>query len=110
MEVGLRQYKQASLRVAIPTALPEHMQPHMRELLSVKSESQRKGEATALMHKVCQEADDARMTLLIHVVPFDEGLTLEQLQKFYTKFGFEVIQTEPALMMARRVQPNRIIH
>lgn len=108
METGRRDYKQASLRIAIPTSLPAHMQPHMRELLSVSSGNPRKGHATALMYQVCQEADDARMTLLIQVDPFDDGMTKEQLQKWYDKFGFEVIQTEPALLMARKIKPNRI--
>jgi hypothetical protein len=108
MEPGLRTYKQATLRVAVPESLPEHMQPHMREILSVRSGSRQKGEASALMYRTCQEADDACVTLILQVAPFESGLTIEQLQKWYEKFGFAVIQTEPALMMARQVQPNRI--
>lgn len=107
MTPGLRQHKQATLRIAIPTGLPEHMQPHMREILSVASGRPRSGQATALMYQVCQEADTACKTLLLTVAPFGEGMTAEQLQKWYTKFGFGVIQDEP-LMMARQIQPNRI--
>jgi len=109
MQPGLRKHKQASLRVAIPTGIPAHMQPHMRELISVKSGNPHKGQATGLMYQVCQEADDACKTLLIHVEPFDEGMNKEQLQKWYEKFGFSVIQTEPVLMMARQVQRNVIL-
>ena len=109
MDVGLREYKQSSLRVAIPTGLPEHMQPHMRELLSIQSGNPRKGHATGLMYQVCQEADDACKTLIIHVEPFDEGMTQEQLKKWYEKFGFVEIQTDPVLMMARQVQRNLIL-
>ena len=107
MQPGLRQYKQASLRVAIPTALPEHMQPHMRELLSITSGSPRTGQATALMHQVCQEADTACMTLILAVAPFADGMTAEQLEKWYMRLGFVILQTGP-LMMARPVQPNKI--
>lgn len=109
MEVGIRTYKRASLRVAIPLSLPEYMQPHMRELISIRSEDQRSGQATRLMHQVCQEADTARMTLILQVKPFADGLTEEQLQRWYSKFGFEVIQTDP-ILMARQIQPNRIVH
>lgn len=108
MQTGLRTHKGASLRIAEPDCLPAHMRPHMRELLSVASANPRKGHASALMHQVCQEADDARTTLLLTVAPFAEGMTTEQLQKWYERFGFVVIQTEPALMMARQIQPNRI--
>ena len=66
MQPGLREHKQASLRVAIPEALPEHMRPRMRELISIQSGNPRKGHATALLYQVCQEADDACMTLIIH--------------------------------------------
>ena len=80
----------------------------MRELLSVKAENPRKGHATGLMYQVCQEADDARMTLIITVAPFEEGMTQQQLEKWYSRFGFEEIQANPVIM-ARRVQPNRIV-
>jgi hypothetical protein len=82
----------------------------MREILSVASSNPRKGDATALMYRTCQEADDARVTLIVHVKAFADGMTDEQLQKWYERFGFQVVQTEPSLMMARQIQPNRILH
>ena len=109
MEIGLRIHKSASLRVAVPESLPEHMQPHMRELVSVASDERGRGHASALMHRICQEADDACVTLLVQVKAFAEGMTDEQLQRFYSKFGFIVIQTEPVVLMARQVVPNRLV-
>lgn len=108
MNEGLREHKSASLRVAVPEALPEHMRPHMRELVGVSSGNPRKGHATALMYQVCQEADDGLKTLILTVAPFGEGMTEEQLTKWYERFGFQIIQTEPALMMARQVIPNKL--
>jgi len=108
MEAGLRTYKQATLRIAIPTSLPEHMQAHMREIMSVHSANPRKGQATALMYQVCQEADDDLKTLILVVEPFGDEMTTEQLTKWYKKFGFNILQEEPKLMMARQVVPNRI--
>lgn len=107
--LGLRIHKQASLRVAVPTSLPAHMQKHMRELISIDSEVQRQGHATGLMHNVCQEADNACMTLLVQVNPFRGGMTAEQLITWYSKFGFIEIQNDPVVMMARQVRKNVII-
>lgn len=98
MEPGLRTHKQASLRIAIPTALPVEMWEKMREVRSLKSESHGKGHAKRLMYNVCHEADLAWLTLLIHVEPFDDGMSAEQLEKFYRKFGFEKIQDAPLLI------------
>ena len=101
MMPGIRQHKSASLRVAIPEGMPEDLSSQLRELLSVKSEFKRNGEATALMYQVTSEADFAWMVLFLHVKPFEDGITEEQLIKFYRKFGFEVVQTDPVLLMSR---------
>lgn len=106
MNLGQRTYKQASCRIAMPKALPEEMQHTVREVLGVMSSSKRNGEATALLHQVTTEADFAWITLLIHVEPFDDGLTADQLEKFYQKFGFVVIQQEPLLMARSPVKPK----
>lgn len=106
MNIGTRQYRQASCRIAIPTGLPDEMKDTVREVLGVMSGSKRNGEATALMHQITAEADFAWMTLLIHVKPFDDGMTAEQLEKFYGKFGFAVIQHEPILMARSPVKPK----
>jgi len=81
--------------------LPEDMRDNVREIVSVKSTSQRKGHASALMHKVCAEADKWSYLLLIHVQPFADGMPEDRLERFYGKFGFIVVQLEPAVLMAR---------
>lgn len=107
MTPGLRQYKAASCRVAIAMGLPEDMRDQTREIVGVQSTNPRKGHATALLHTVTAEADREWMTLLIHVEPFDDGMTGEQLMKWYGRFGFVKIQDDPVLM-ARSPQPPLI--
>jgi len=104
---GLRRYRQATLRVALAEGLPPDWRDGYREIISVQSESQGKGHAAALMYRTCAEADDARLALLIQVRPFAAGLTVEQLEKFYGRFGFERVQADP-LLMAR--QPMERVH
>lgn len=101
MNLGLRRLKSASLRVAVPMGLPPEMRPHIRELLDVRATNQRKGHASALLNKVCKEADEDWFTLLVQVKAFDDGLSPEQLSKFYEKFHFETVQTEPEILMTR---------
>jgi hypothetical protein len=95
---GLREYKQATLRVAVPIGVPEHMRHGMREIISIHATNPRKGHATHLMHDVCLEADRLGFVLLLQVRPFDDGMTEEQLMKWYGRFGFEQIQPDPVLM------------
>ena len=103
---GLRTYKSASCRVVVPD-LPEHLQDKVREIASVGASERRRGHATALMHTVTAEADLAQLVLILKVEPTD-GMTDEQLLKFYGKFGFEVIQSEPCILMQRAPQRPRI--
>ncbi|MFA7279597.1 MAG: GNAT family N-acetyltransferase [Sterolibacterium sp.] len=102
MTPGLREHKQASLRLAVPTGLPEDMRSGIREVLDVASTNPRKGHATALMHEVCAEADKHGCVLLLTPRAFSEGMSTEQLSKWYARFGFEVVQTEPETLMARQ--------
>ena len=110
MNIGPREYKQASLRIALAEGLPVEMRPMTREIVGVQSKSPHNGHATALMHQTCAEADKWWMTLILHVKPFSDGLTQEQLEKFYSRFGFVKIQDaaddgRPAVLMARSPQP-----
>lgn len=98
MTPGLRKLKSASLRVAVPMGLPSEMRPHIRELLDVRATNPRRGHATALLGKVCKEADEEWFTIMVQVKPFADGLTLDQLLKFYGRFDFVKIQDEPCLM------------
>ena len=109
MTPGLRTHKQASLRIVIAEGLPEKMRPMTREIVGVQSSNPRKGDATALMWQTVAEADKWWVTLLVHVKPFDDGMSMEQLQHWYAKFGFVKIQDAaddgtPAVLMARSPQ------
>ena len=110
MNPGLRKHKQASLRIVEPMGLPDHLRSNVRELASLKSENQRKGHASALMHQVCAEADMAAKTLML-LVDQPEGTEPdnEQIKKFYSRFGFNVAQDSPCLML-RLPQKPLIVH
>jgi len=101
MNQGLRQHKSASLRIAMPESLPEDMRDGVSEIVGVSSGNQRKGHATALLHKVCKEADRDRQVLMLRVESYDDGMSNDQLISWYGKIGFAVIQREPAVLMAR---------
>lgn len=102
MTPGLRDYKQASLRVAIAECLLQELQAHTREIVSLESRNQRKGHATSLMWMVCHEADGARIALIVQPKVFGEGgMDEDRLEKFYKKFGFQKLQEFPVVLMAR---------
>ena len=106
MNIGLREHKSASLRVAVPEALPEEMREHVREIVGVKSEERQQGHARALMYEVCTEADGYWITLFLHAKPFADGMTQEQIERWYAKHGFVKIQDHTddgahAVLMAR---------
>lgn len=88
MEPGIRTHKTATLRISICEALPDHMREGTREIVNLRSDSQRKGYASALMHQVCGEADRTGVILIVQPGQFDAGMTTEQLEKWYAKFGF----------------------
>jgi GNAT superfamily N-acetyltransferase len=80
------------------------MQARTREVktLLVDLAERGKGYATSLMHKLCREADADNMILVLMPQGFaDAAWTDEQLAGWYEQFGFQVIQTEPAVLMAR---------
>lgn len=107
MTPGLRTHKQASLRVAMATVdvEPELLET-LREIQSVQSGDRGKGHAAALLHQVTAEADRAWISLLITVKAFADGMTDDQLKRFYGKFGFMEIQAEPCLMFRAPVLPT----
>lgn len=110
MAIGLREHKQASLRVAVAECLPEDMRDQTREIVSLSSTNQHKGYATTLMWTVCHEADQECITLILQPKPFENGpLDDQKLQRFYEKFGFVIIQKEPVVLMARSPQGRRLV-
>jgi ribosomal protein S18 acetylase RimI-like enzyme len=108
MRPGRREFKQASLTVAIPEALPAHMRDRTREITHVYCEPEGRGKrlATALMNFVCQEADAGSFTLVLTAREYDEGGPNEaQLIAWYEKFGFTKLQdTDKGPFMARQVR------
>lgn len=106
MPTGERRVGHATLRVRQCEALPLHMRPKTREIvnLETKFEEQGKGYATTLMHKVCREADAAGLVLVLSPQPWGDNMNLSQAQliEWYQRsFGFQPIQTEPMVLMAR---------
>jgi N-acetylglutamate synthase-like GNAT family acetyltransferase len=71
------------------------------EVKSVKTAKPQRhqGHATRLLEDVCKEADGAKMLLVLTPEQFDNGpIGSKQLQSWYARFGFEVIQDKPVLM------------
>lgn len=97
----------ARLRIRQTDALPLAMRERTREVVDfvVLETEQNKGYGARLLRKVCEEADEANIILVLWPKPYgNEPLTDRQLVEWYNRdFGFAVLQTEP-LLMAR--MPN----
>lgn len=102
--IGMREYGASTLKLSIPKALPEHLQVNIRELSHLNTlEAKRcKGHAGALLSTVCYEADKSRKVLILEPKPTD-GRKQSKLVKFYEKFGFKKVQSNPTILMARKV-------
>lgn len=98
---NLRMNEGASCEVQVPIAFGDEVQQKCRELTNLKTEPDKRGQGFAkkLLEQVCQEADNAKMALIIYCKPEEEGIVSTRLQKFYAKFGFVVFQTSPCLMV-----------
>ena len=107
MRPGRRELNEASLRVQLCEAVPEHMRASVREIthVHVAPEYRRKRLATMLLNLVCQEADANRMTRLLTAAPaWDSDMDAAQLVAFYELFGFVQLQDTPqGMLMARQV-------
>lgn len=108
MRAGVREFRDASLKIVVPMGLPEHMRDRMREIthLYVKPESRGQKLATALMNFICQEADANLITLVLTARNFEDGGPDEaQLITWYERFGFTKLQDTPTgAYMARQVR------
>jgi hypothetical protein len=104
---GERFYKTASCRIAIALGLPEEMHEGTREVVGISSDNPRKGHATALMHQVCAEADVDGIVLILMPKPFGNGMTSEQLEKWYGRLGFVTVQELPEKLMVRQPRIDR---
>jgi ribosomal protein S18 acetylase RimI-like enzyme len=92
----------ASLSMGHTEALPHKMRPLVWEITNVfvPEEHRNKGWGSKLIQHACETADIQKMLLVLHV---EEGN--EHLIDWYGKFGFQTIQQEPEILMARSVQP-----
>jgi hypothetical protein len=90
------------LQVRISMALPRHLRDKTREITKVHTPAadQGNGHATALLQEVCDEADEAGITLVLWPRPYGDDIALSaaMLCDWYARFGFRVIQPEPVLM------------
>lgn len=120
METGTRTAGHATCRVRQTNSVPASMRAGIREVCSVEvpAEHQGQGHATALMHKVCSEADAAGMVLVLWPQPWGDNIAMsrdELISWYSTTFGFQVIQPEPVLMARmvgatpRRLRLNPVI-
>jgi N-acetylglutamate synthase-like GNAT family acetyltransferase len=95
----------AVCRVRRCMALPEHMRDGTREItgLSVTAGRRNEGLGTTLMHKVCREADEANIVLVLFPEPFGGGeMDQDRLMQWYAdRFGFQIVQMAPEPLMAR---------
>lgn len=102
VNVGLRSHEAASLQVRISMALPKHLRERTREItkLHTPAAEQGNGYATELVKQVCDEADQAGITLVLWPRPYGNDIALSQamLCDWYARFGFRMIQPEPILM------------
>ena len=99
--LGKRTHEGATCKVGYTTALPVEMRVTIREVHSLHTEPgmRGKGMATKLLKQVCEEADKCGKVMIL--LPDDE-----KLAAWYQKFGFELIQQEPKMIMARKVTPQ----
>jgi hypothetical protein len=103
MKTGDRHVGAATCRIRQTNAVPERMRGRVRELccVEVPADKQNQGYATTLIHKVCREADEANIVLVIWPMPFGDNISLgkQQLIDWYSgRFGFQCIQPDPYLM------------
>ena len=111
MEPGRRTYKSASCRVAMCDGVPDEMRDGIREIVSIESGNPRKGHGTGLMHSLFAEADAGGLVLLVQPGQYAEGMTTEQLARWYGRFGFvELPRDEGGPVLMARQAVHRNIH
>ena len=79
------------------------MREQTREItrLACSRYEQGKGAATRLLEQVCDEADEAGITLVLWPRPYGDDIALSQSQLidwYARRFGFIQVQPEPPLM------------
>jgi predicted GNAT family N-acyltransferase len=93
MKPGTITLGNASLHIGYPQIIAANQRGHAREITGfiVPEEHRGKGEGSALLQDVCEQADQDKLLLII------TADTL-RLASFYAKHGFVAIQANPILM------------
>lgn len=88
----------------VTPALPQSLSGVL-ELVRVWTdvEARKQGFATELVKAICNDADIESVVLMLTPRTFAAG-GLNELQAWYERFGFRVIQRDPIVLMARMPQ------
>lgn len=91
MKLGKRKHKLATCVLSHSKELPFHLRDIVEVSQVFTPEDKRKeGRASALLARICQEADENRTVLML--------MPLDGLESFYAKHNFKRIQDTPVLM------------
>ena len=101
------EYCSAKLNPLINGGLSDDEAAKVRLLSHVYTEPEHRqqGYANKLLAQIAKEADDARITIIVEPKAYDES-EFTDLQSFYKKHGFAVIQDSPLLMMRSPTELN----
>lgn len=96
MKAGWRYKDGAKARVHYPMVVSANLRGMIREVsgVSVPEDQQGKGLGSALMADICADADRSGVILMLIA-------DTAKLAEFYGRFGFDAIQTDPAILMCR---------
>lgn len=106
MEIGLREFGAARCVVGANRSLPPKIRARVYEISRLECDDYARGQgyATALVTRICAEADAEDKVLLLQPGAYGDEPPVDDdaLCKWYARrFGFKVIQTTPVVLMAR---------
>jgi N-acetylglutamate synthase-like GNAT family acetyltransferase len=98
MKTGTITLGNASLHIGYPQIIAPNQRGHAREItcFTVPEEHRGKGEGSALLQDVCEQADQNKILLIIIADTL-------RLATFYARHGFISIQDKPILMYRKPV-------
>jgi GNAT superfamily N-acetyltransferase len=102
MKTGKRTHGAASCTLRYSMLIDPANRGKVRELVGMRVEAghRGKGQASALLKQVCEEADAAGVALLVTVKPFGKSkMDKKALAVWYARNGFEPIQYDPLVMV-----------
>jgi GNAT superfamily N-acetyltransferase len=98
----------SSAEVVEPTSLPPSLKGVLEMVRVFTAPNGRKqGFATELVKSICSDADIEGVVLMLSPKTFSTG-GLTDLQAWYERFGFQVIQRKPVVLMARMPQVFKV--